>query len=247
MTARHKPFLPAVLGGLVVIAVVAAWAEERTDSQRPGADLNAFVKECARARAANGKVQVVRWFSWEYTIASNIEEYEGNREQLEQEIRYLRPYIICMVMRKPVGTSHGVALDEADVRRAAKVLDRHGRAVAPLDQVPPEVADYLARLREAIGRVAMAAQYVFLVFPRQDVDGNVIVDEQRRDKLTVVLQAADGYPEFRAEFRTPFDAASPPIKCPSCADDVSRKWSYCAWCGVKLPASADDAAATPPK
>ena len=72
--------------------------------------------------------------------------------------------------------------------------------------------------------------------PNKDAKGRPLVDELAKDKLTVVLGETNDYPEATFVYHTPFDAASTPLTCPGCGEQVSPKWGYCPWCGKALPA-----------
>ncbi len=86
-----------------------------------------------------------------------------------------------------------------------------------------------------------------LIFPARDKDGKDIVDVTRQDRFTLVLKADKDYPEAVCMWHTPFDALTPVPPCAKCGEQSSAKWSFCPWCGQKLPASGAASDATSAK
>jgi len=74
-----------------------------------------------------------------------------------------------------------------------------------------------------------------LVFSGFTKTGAKIIDTSQKAKLTLLLKAD---PKFRAitfNWRTPFDAVAGVPDCSRCKAGLSAKWTYCPFCGQKLP------------
>jgi hypothetical protein len=74
-----------------------------------------------------------------------------------------------------------------------------------------------------------------LIFPNKGRDGKPLIDETTKSKLELVLKRDGNYRATEFVWNTPFDSMSATPPCGKCGERVSAKWSFCPWCGAKLP------------
>ena len=226
-----RRFLMAVLISFFMInGVVPCIAQSRVD-------VGEFVKEIMKLDIKEKYTQLAIWIPFEFYVASNSLGTNQSREEIERELEYLHPYITLIIqcsLEKTDGTSE--YLSEREVRNRAVLRLKDGKEIPPLEEVPPMVSATVSAMKEIMmseGDVGSANMHI-LIFPNKNEDGNVIVDENRRDKLVCILKKYGDFKETVFTWHTPFDALFPNKKCPHCGENISAKWSFCPWCGGKL-------------
>lgn len=210
-------------------------AEQKKESVpvNPGA----FMTETMAADMAGDAVQLLIWLPHEFFIQTNMQEEGLSRAEAEKNMGMLEPYQLILVARQvdpDIGPKKQA--DEAVVRRTTAIVCADGKEVKPVkpDQINKKTRMVASMMKAAIQQSTPGLELHLLVFPSRNAKGEPLVNETARDKLTLQLKADGPFPAFQHVFRTPFDAASPKVKCPKCKEAVSAKWNFCAWCGQKL-------------
>jgi hypothetical protein len=201
----------------------------------PAAPVNIgeFIKEIMCMHMSGNRTSLGMWLPYEFFLAAAGAEEGMTRESAEKEVSLLKGYLVLAVQAEEEdedGTTHYA--NEAEIRRRVVVRLSDGTEAAPLASVPPKVAIIAAALKAGVAQQAKDVHIV--MFSNRTDDGKLIIDETKRGKLTAVLKGKGGQEDVLFTWRTPFDAATPPVPCPKCKDDVSAKWMFCPWCGQKL-------------
>ena len=201
-------------------------------------DLGAFTKEVMLLDFSDNHMQLGMWLPFEFFVAAAVSERKMTKTEAEKNLKFLRPYLTLIVQNSlelDDGTS--VYADEKEVRARAVLKLSNGVEVNPLVKVPPRITATLAAMKAVIsqeGDSGSASMHI-LVFPAFTPQGEKIVDTSRQDQLTLLLKANPRFKEVSMMWRTPFDATTNVPDCPRCKAGVSAKWSYCPYCGQKLP------------
>jgi hypothetical protein len=74
-----------------------------------------------------------------------------------------------------------------------------------------------------------------LVFSSSTKTGEKIIDTSQKASLTLLLKADTKFKERSFNWRTPFDSVTSAPDCQRCKAGVSAKWTYCPFCGQRLP------------
>lgn len=231
---------------LVVFVVLAATGcfranllaqEQPSAKPKPRVDLGSFTKEIMVLKIESGQTQLAMWFPFEFFVEANLAEPGKDREQVEKELKFLKPYhtiiVQCGLDREDGSTAYA---SQRDVRaRAVLRLDK-GVEIPALDKVPPLVSatvEAMKTLFAAEGDEGGANMHV-LLFPATTKDGTPVIDTSKKEKLTLVLKANGLFKETVIVWHTPFDATTPLPPCPKCKEPISAKWTYCPWCGASI-------------
>jgi hypothetical protein len=222
------------LAALALLPHVAAGQQ----APKPGVDVGAFVKEIMAVRLEGGQQHLVMWMPYEFFVAATAANFSAPREAIERELAFLKAYNTLFVMasaERPDGTS--VYASEADLRKRAALRLADGTELRPLDTVSPKLTAILAAMKAVMAQQGGADRenIHILVFPAATAAGKPVVDVSRKDSLNLLLKADARFREVAFTWRTPFDALAGVPDCPRCKAGVSAKWTYCPYCGQKLP------------
>lgn len=234
---RRTITLPALaLATLALLPLTAAAQQPAT--HRQAVDLGAFAKETVAFRIDRGQQHYVMWMPYEFFVITASAEGTIPRESMEKELAFLKPYVTLLVMAsigKPDGTE--VFASEAEVRRRAVLKLGDGTEVRSLEAVPPKLSAVVAAMKAVMAQQGGAdrANLHMVVFPAATAAGKQVVDESRKGSLNLVLKADARFREAAFTWHTPFDALTAVPDCPRCKAGVSAKWTYCPYCGQKLP------------
>lgn len=207
-------------------------------AQNPNVDLGALTKEIMILEFENGNTHLAMWMTFDFFVVATTSQGKVTRAEAEKTLEFMKPYLTMVVQSSSTladGTSAYASENEVRARAALKLPD--GSVVTPLAKVPPMVSDLMAAMKTAIAAEgdAGSANMHILVFPATSKQGQKIVDTARKDKLTLVLRADKKFKETTFTWRTPFDALTSVSDCPRCKAGLSAKWTYCPYCGQKLP------------
>jgi hypothetical protein len=234
---RNKGLATVMLMMLFFEATPQALAVRQQSSNRPPADIGAFVKELMAVKIDGTRTQLAIWFPYEFFIEAALSQPGSTRAGVEQDVGFMKPYITMIIQCKfenPDGS--GLYASEAEVRARAALKMADGTEVSPIDRTPPKIAAMVSALKTIISAEgdAGSANMHILVFPTQNKQGKLIVNTSQKDKLALVLKADRRYPETIFAWHTPFDATANVTMCSRCKEQVSPKWTYCPWCGQKI-------------
>lgn len=223
---------------LILIALPQNLSAQHRLIQTPPVDLGAFTKEIMIMDFRDGQDHLAMWLPYEFFVAATLSEGKTTRAAAERDLDYLKPYITMVVQSsidQPDGSS--VYSSEKEIRARAVLRLADGTDALPLDKVPPLVSATLAAMKAVISSEgdAGSANMHILVFQAFTKKGEKIVDTTSKATLTLVLKADTRFKERSFTWRTPFDAVASAPDCPRCKAGVSAKWSYCPYCGQKLP------------
>lgn len=215
----------------------AAPAIAQSGSRTPAVDLGAFTLELTQFKVEGPQTQMVIWAPTDFMVQADLASSKDSLQTAEDNSAFLNPYIMIAIERR-VEKSDGsyVYATEHDIRINAAIVLSDGAQIAPLQTVPPEVAQVAADMKAGMVHSGGANnKYMYiLVFPATTKDGKQIVDTSKRDNLTLLLRPTAAYSQETFVWHTPFDATHPMAVCPYCGEPVSAKWSYCPWCGKAL-------------
>lgn len=230
------------LTSLAAAFLVMAAMSQNSPAQQPvkssAVDVGAFTKEMMALDLRDGRTHLAMWLPYEFFVAAALSEGKLPKATVEKNLDFLTPYVTLFVqtsIQQPSGIDWYA--DEKEVRARAFLRLSDGSEVLPLDQVPPSLTATMSALKailSAEGDVGGANMHA-LIFPAATPRGQKIVDTSRKDRLTLVLKANPRFKETSFTWRTPFDSVASVPDCPRCKAGVSAKWSYCPYCGQKLP------------
>lgn len=224
----------AAVLGLLLSAGCTGQAEQ---DARKSVDLGAFATEVMVMKMDGDQTHLALWYPYEFYVESGVADGD-QRAQAEKHMAFLKPYITIIVQcstDKEDGTS--IYVPEEQVRSRAVLMAGDGSQVLPLAKPPAMVSATVAAMKAvfaAEGDAGSANMHV-LVFPNKGKDGKPLIDATVRGKLRLVLKADGNYKETEFVWNTPFDAMKSIPPCAKCKERVSAKWSFCPWCGEKLP------------
>jgi hypothetical protein len=186
---------------------------------------------------SDGQTHLAMWLPFEFFVAAAVNEGKS-KELAERDLSFLKPYITLVVqgsLDKPDGTS--VYANETEIRGRANLILADGTVVSPLEKVPPLVSATMAAMKAVFSSEgdAGSANLHIVVFSAVTKAGEKVVDPSQKAKLTLLLKADNKFKERSFTWRTPFDALANASDCPRCKAGVSAKWTYCPFCGQKLP------------
>ncbi len=203
----------------------------------PKVDLGSFIKEIMILKMEGDQTQLALWFPFEFFLQANMAESGRTRAQAEKDIAFLQPYHVIAVqisLDQPDGSK--VYTGEKSVRGRVSLKSDSGKAIKPLDRVPPLVSasvEAMKKLITAEGDAGSANIHV-LVFPATTPDQKSVIDTSKKAKLSLVLKPEGPFALSEFVWHTPFDATTPVPPCSRCKEIVSSKWTFCPWCGMNL-------------
>lgn len=223
---------------LFLITLPQDLSAQQSPMQRPPVDLGAFTKEIMVMDFRDGQDHLAMWLPFEFFVEAAISKGTTTKAVAEKDVEFLKPYITMIVQSsidEPDGTS--VYATEKEIRARAVLRMADGAEFLPLDKVPPMVSATLAAMKAIIDSEGGAgnANLHILVFSSLTKSGKKIIDTSQKAKLTLLLKADTKFKERSFDWRTPFDALANVPDCPRCKAGVSAKWTYCPFCGQKLP------------
>src|SRR5947209_39822 len=134
-------FLKLILPVVFVTSSVALPAGQKStaakkDSQSSNVasktNINAFVAELLKDQARDGQTDVAMWLPTELFVEMRAVKGRQSREEIENELAVLKPYVILLVQRqveKPDGSAS--TADEQEIRKHAEVMLPGGKKVKP--------------------------------------------------------------------------------------------------------------------
>ena len=222
-----------IASSITTLAAVSAQSWQKRDKP----DLGAFIKEIVSIKVSGNQTQSAIWLPLEFYIEANQITQEKNSAKIKKELAPLKPYLIFMVQCSIENPDSPVVHESLNqLRRRAILKDRDGSEIGPLLDIPEQLSVRLNAIKSLMSQESAqsAANMHILVFPFKNADGNLIVDTNKRDKLTLVLNEEGLFNKAVFVWRTPFDALTKNITCSHCSESLSAKWYYCPWCGQKL-------------
>lgn len=235
---HNRLLISLVTTVLLLIALPQDLSAQQSVTPHPPVDVGAFTKEIMVMDFRDAQIHLAMWLPYEFFVAATLNEGKTTRAEAERDLSFLKPYITMIVQSsfdQPDGSS--VYASEKEIRARAVLRLADGTDALPLDKVPPLVSATLAAMKAVIGSDGGAgnANMHIIVFSGLTKTGEKVVDTSQRAKLTLVLKADARFKERSFTWRTPFDAVTAVPDCPRCKAGVSAKWSYCPYCGQKLP------------
>ena len=222
--------------GSVSLAIGITAVKAQPWQKRNKVDLGAFIEELVKINILDNQTQSAIWLPFEFYAEAN-QAQEKNTAQIEKELEPLKPYLIFMVQCSLEKPDSSVIYESAEQLYARAILkEKNGSEIKPLTNIPGQLSARLDAIKSLMsqGSTQSAANMHILVFPFNNPAGNCIVNTQKRDKLTVVLNQSETFKKTVFKWCTPFDALTEDVICPRCSEILSAKWYYCPWCGNKL-------------
>jgi hypothetical protein len=223
---------------LFAAILTVASIEKQSPNQIQKVNLGEFIKDIMKLKIDGDITELAMWFPYEFYVESSVAKGGITREEAEKGIDFIKPYqtiIVCCGIDQADGSSQYSSRKEVISRAVLKLKD--GREIKPLDNVPPLVSAAVAGMKAMMSQEgdARSANMHILIFPAKTEQEKLIVDTNKKDKLTLVLKDYGKFKETIFTWHTPFDMATSIPPCEKCGEAVSAKWSFCPWCGSKLP------------
>ncbi len=200
------------------------------------ADLEDFTKEIMIIDFKDGKQYLVMWLPFEYFVSAAMSDATMSKASAESTVRFMKPFITLAVQAgidQPDGSTIYATEKELAARAVLRMPD--GTEERPVERIPPLVLGALAAMKAVITADGGNANIHFLVFPAVNKKGTPIVDTKRKEELNLILRADPKFKEKFFTWRTPFDSVVGTVTCAKCKAGLSAKWTYCPYCGQKLP------------
>lgn len=235
---KSRMVLGSVALLLCVSVVPVAQTAPPAAKEAPAADLGVFLKELMQFKMVGDRTELAILLPFEFLIEAGLAEGGQTRQALEKEVAFLKSYLTIIVQcsyDRADGSS--VYSPERDVRARSVLLLPDGTEVRPLAKVPPMVGATMAAMKVMMASEGDAggANMHVLVFPSKDKKGKPIIDAKKRGKVRLRMKPSGRFPNSVLTWRTPFDSIVKAPPCGKCKEAVSAKWSFCPWCGNKLP------------
>jgi len=234
--ARWSFRISALVAGVAVLlsSALASWAAPQKDK----IDLIELTKQSQHIYQAEGKIVFVWWVSNDYWRVALAQSGQLAPEQIENTMETVRPYIVITVAEATVDDRARTAFKpEEDVRAEVILKDKAGVKYKPLeeDDISDDMKTLINAMRPAMtGMIGpLGRNMFFLCFSAQNAKGQDIIQPDKKGSFSVVV----GDKEYK--FKLPLDATVPKIICPKCKEVCSGTWSFCPWCGAKLPEPAE--------
>jgi len=227
----------AICIALGLVLAVSILTRTRTESEQE-VNLGAFTTEVMIIKIDGDQTQLAMWFPFEFFVEADLQDRKSNRASAESDLAFLKPYITIIVQcstDKPDGTS--IYANEKAVAARAVLQASDGTTLEPLKTVPPMLSVAVSAMKQMMAAEGDAGgeNMHILVFPNKTKDGKALIDANRKGSLKLVLKASGNFKDSTFVWKTPFDAMKSVPPCPKCNEQVSAKWTFCPWCGARLP------------
>jgi len=206
-------------------------------AEEPPANVGGFITELMQLQATKGGLQLGLWLPSDFFAESIYAQGGITRAAAAEQVAILKPYIIVGVAS---GTNDALGRStyatEDALRDRTRLINPDGEEIPPLAAVPPRIASTLASFKAAFAASggAQNENTYFLVFSGTDAHEKMIVDTEKKDRLTILLKKDDAHNEAKFVWLTPFDAITAASPCHQCHEKLSHKWSFCPYCGAKV-------------
>lgn len=209
-----------------------------SDGGNKPVDVGVFMKELMQLRLDGQGMHMAIWMPYELFVEMGVAG-GSSRADAEKDMAMFKnyqPVLIMSTLTADDGTETVASEKALMTRTVLRAVD--GTEVHPLATFPPKMSMMLDVMKKA-----MASQFgedkakdlVVLVFPASTPDGKLVVNAAKKDKLTLVMKKDNVFPQISFIWHTPFDAVQATKTCAKCGEDLSAKWSYCPFCGEKIP------------
>lgn len=197
-------------------------------------DMRTFVAELVSQKIDKDTGQFAIWLPYEFLLESAMLTPDTKLEDAEKNVAPLKPYFILITACKSNGPDGAFAQGEKGIRARATLKLPDGQELQPVTPVPKEAAEVIEVFKSILGQLAGANPQEFhpLLFDAVK-NGKPVMDNSKRNQLTLVFKADKIFPEAIFSWRTPFEATTKAAPCPKCQNLLSPKWFFCPWCGAK--------------
>lgn len=200
---------------------------------RENIDLRALIKETQKMAQEPDKMTLAWWIPEQFWQASLEQNPNITKEQTDQILKTIRPYIMITVVDGQVGAFGGVTYKSAEtVRNSVKLKDTQGRSYAPLNEseIDADTKNMLQMLKPVMVNMLgqMGENMHFILFQRKDKDGKPIADATKKGSFKVIV----GSKEF--EYRLPLGSVLPPKYDPETGEKFPGNYNYNPFTGRKL-------------
>lgn len=227
---KNSPLKSLMLASLLscVCAAIAA-----AQTQTAGVDLNALTNETQKMSPEADHMALVWWIPEEYWQVALSQNPGTSKQQTEQFVQTIRPYVVFAVVDGKIGSFGGVTYkSEETVRSTIQIVDEKGTVFRPLadEKVDPDTRNILAIMKPILSNMMgkLGENMHFVVFPAKDTAGRRLADPYREGTLSLKL-GADTY-----KWRLPLGSLMPPKTCPVDGEVLNGAWKFCPWHGDKL-------------
>ncbi len=198
-------------------------------------DVQTLIHETQRMSQSPDELTLVWWVPeqfWRASFAKNAAQMP--QAQIEDFLKVIRPYTMVVAVCGTGGPFGGMTYKSAsEIRSSIKLRDADGKTYSPLgdEVVDQDTKNFLEMLKPIFKSMIgpLGENMHFVLFPSKSADGPSIADPTKKGSFSVLLAKE----EFK--WRLPLDSVLPTKECPTCKEECRGSWSFCPWCGAKLP------------
>jgi hypothetical protein len=220
-----------------------AAAEEKSKPMRPQADASTLIRELGAVKLIGDDQVVAFWVPFEFFVEVSLKPDGSDRADAERGLDFMKKYQIVVAGIGTHDKSGGVQyVSEKDIRRTVSLKLASGAEFPLIDDVPERVANAVAIFRALFAKNMgeFGNNLQVLVFSSTAKDGKTVLTVSGQKTVVVQFKDIKGMKPIRLEWKTPLDSLNPIPPCARCKESLSAKWSYCPWCGAKIPRKSGD-------
>jgi hypothetical protein len=233
---KVRPNLKRLLTiGLAAAAflTLAGWVNSAT-VPTVNVDAKELLHQIQKLSSNNDQMEMAWWLPEEFWTEYALKGRDLTPDQLEQFLKIMRPYTMVAVMHGSIGPTGGVKYTSLDSIRASTLLidaAKHQYAAYPDSVISSDAISFLQMMHPLLANMmgAMGENMHFLMFPATDSAGVPIAAARTKGNFTIRMGTSD------YKWHLPLDALLGTKNCPKCRQECRGSWSFCAWCGAKLP------------
>lgn len=220
-------------GWMIPVVLVYVLAGSITWAQGKKSALDELVEETQKSSTEADKLNLVWWIPVDFWRLSLAEDKTITKEQTEEFVRALSPYVIVAIVDGKIGTLGGMTYkSEAELRLITKLVDQEGASYAPLatDRVDATANTLLGVMKPILANMLgpMGTNMHFFVFPGTNKSAKPVADSKSENEFTVKIGTAS------YKWKLPLASLLPPKFCPIDQEKMKGDWKFCPYHGEKL-------------
>ncbi len=218
----------AVLALLMLMPTVPAHADDEAPRFRSADQIpiNDLITETQYGSDDDDKVTVAWWLPDEFWEVSLASDPTTTPEGVAEVIDLVSQYTVVIFVDGSIGAFGGVRfVPPAQVRKTVKLITADGETVGPLpeEDVSPDMLMLIGAMRPILQNMLgpMGENMAYIVFPRNDGQGNVVADATAEGTFTMVI-ADESF-----TVQTPLSSLLVPKTCHTCDRQYRGDYTYC--------------------
>lgn len=185
-----------------------------------------FLKDCFIVNVSDGQHQYAAWLPLQ-TFVRMYAAGGGDTAQLEPKVKDLKSYLMFVVENRTYDQFKNPISESAESLRARiKLRFPDGTEVRAVDKTP----DGMPTNAPTFGNLGRRGQ--LLIFPSE---GHIDLDAENasKSKIQLILDGNDAFKASSFTWHLPLELSGTTKQCSKCHNELSAKWSFCPWCGIK--------------